>query len=116
MDEDEFKGIEMVRLKAPNGTDEANLGEHRFKVHDDNTIEVPKALAHYFKEGAAGFTDMEQAPPPLSGDTFFVKGGFGQRSCSWRGQEYDAVEDGSIEVPIEAFNDLVSHGFKIAES
>lgn len=112
---DEFPGVEMVRLRAPMGTDEANLGTHRFRVHDDGTIEVPKAVAHFFKEGAAGFTDVEHAPPPLSGGTFFVKGRFGQRSCSWRGQAYDALEDGSIEVPIEAFAELTSHGFRIVE-
>jgi hypothetical protein len=46
---------QMVRLIAPPGTDEANYGTTRYKVHDDGTITVPAEVAKDLVHGAGFF-------------------------------------------------------------
>jgi hypothetical protein len=46
---------QMVRLIVPPGTDEANYGTTRYKVHDDGTITVPAEVAKDLAHGA-GFS------------------------------------------------------------
>jgi hypothetical protein len=52
-----------VRLIAPAGTDEANFGETRYKVHDDGTVVVPFAAARDLMHGA-GFAMAPEDQQP----------------------------------------------------
>lgn len=54
-----------TRLRAPPGTDEANYGELRFRVHDDGTISVPpEAVDGLCKVGGFVVVDGAYSPQP----------------------------------------------------
>lgn len=55
---------QMVRLIAPPGTDEANAGTTRYKVHDDGTITVPMRVAVDLMHGA-GFAMAPEDQQPM---------------------------------------------------
>jgi hypothetical protein len=104
--------VDMVKLKAPLGCDEANYGTVRYTVRDDGTITVPQeAAAPLLKD--AGFTLVEEdTPPPPSIGSIAMKGKPGS-GCSWGGQSFTADATGDVLVPAEAVADLIMHGFRI---
>ena len=55
---------EMVRLIAPPGTDEANFGTTRYRVHEDGTITVPTEVAADLMHGAGFALAPVQPVPP----------------------------------------------------
>ena len=57
----------MVRLVAPAGTDEANLGTTRYKVHEDGTITVPAEVAKDLVHGAGFAMAPGSRSSPLPG-------------------------------------------------
>jgi hypothetical protein len=105
---------ELIHLRAPVGTDEANFGTVRFPVLDDGTISVPEAAAGPL-EKVGGFTvTAEKAAPALSVGMIKMRGGPGV-GITWQGQSFTSDDTGLILVPIEAVADLVPHGFRVAE-
>jgi hypothetical protein len=55
---------QMVVLIAPRGTDEANYGTTRYKIHDDGTITVPMSVAVDLMHGAGfAMAPVQPAPP-----------------------------------------------------
>lgn len=107
------EAADMIRLRAPAGTDEANVGTQRFRVHDDGTITVPHDVAVILESGAAGFVDSDPAPPPEIEGTLRLRGAPGA-SATWHGVTYSVDQNGIVSIPAAAWSDLSSHGFKIA--
>lgn len=113
------------RLRAPEGTDEANVGEERFPVHDDGTIEVPDDAADALMK-VGGFTEVpdeaatealetvaaeEAAEPSLLAKVQNPD----KTGCSWGGHSYEPDADGVVHVPHAAVADLTAHGFEAVE-
>jgi hypothetical protein len=53
-----------VRLIAPAGTDEANIGTTRYRVHDDGTIIVPAEAVFALTHGADFAVAPDDQQPP----------------------------------------------------
>ena len=105
----------MVRLLAPEGTDEANFGEERFRVDNDGYALVPtEAVDALIATG--GFThpepDDEEAGPtaPEGSVLLYHPEGLG---CSFGGVSYEPDDNGAVSVPAHAAKDLVTHGFTV---
>ncbi|MGA9826050.1 MAG: hypothetical protein WBQ53_14625 [Methylocystis sp.] len=100
-----------VRLIAPPGCDEANYGEHRFKVHEDGTVEVPMEAVEGLMHTGGFAPAKHPAPTPSLGFAFMR--GLAGGSASWRGQAFEPNADGLLRVPQEAIADLLPHGFQL---
>jgi len=103
--------LKLVRLKAPEGADEANYGEERFRVDNDGTVLVPQAaVADLVAVG--GFSLIPEAPPegPTPEGMIKVSNGSGG-GCSFGGVAYAPDADGNITVPAHAVAVLTAHGF-----
>jgi hypothetical protein len=54
--------MDMIKLRAPRGTDECNYGTERYRVDNDGCVVVPVEAARHLV-GAAGFVIvLEQEP------------------------------------------------------
>jgi hypothetical protein len=107
------KKEELVKLKAPDGTDEANFGEQRFRVDNDGTILVPKDAAEYFL-GVGGFElvkDKSDAPADEVPEGHVLLMHPESVGASWGGKSYEPDDNGAITVPAAAAKDLAHHGF-----
>ena len=98
----------MVKLRATQGADEANVGGQRYRVDNDGTIDVPiEAEAPLLEKG--GFVLAEELPPVSAGNVRVSHPeGIG---CSFDGVNYEPDEHGTIIVPAESVGALTSHGF-----
>jgi len=104
--------MDLVRLIAPSGCDEANYGEHRFKVHDDGTVLVPQEAVEGLLH-TGGFAMAEHLTRAASIGFAFMRGLPDCANCSWNHQTFEANTDGLFRVPQEAIADLSSHGFQL---
>ena len=106
---------ELIHLRAPAGTDEANQGTTRYRGGADGTIFVPpEAAIPLEKEGGFAVVVEENAPKAPSLGPIKMKG----QPCvgiTWQGQSFTADATGLIVVPYEAVADLTPHGFRVAE-
>lgn len=106
----------MTKLKAPPGTDEANVGVERFPVGEDGTVDVP-ADAVESLTSVGGFTEVDEAPAPEtepSAEFAALKHPEGV-GCSFAGVSYEPDDKGVVHVPHAAVADLASHGFAPVE-
>lgn len=102
------------KLKAPVGTDEANIGEQSFPVGEDGTVSVPDDSVETLV-GAGGFIEVIDATAPIAEDDVATSGALlaapdGALSVSWGGVTYRTMA-GKVRVPHAAVSDLISHGY-----
>jgi hypothetical protein len=102
-----------LHLKAPHGTEEANYGKDRYRVDNDQLVEVPTPEAASGLLDRGGFTVEPAGKPPPSGDTVALEHPEGADSVSWGGQTYAAQGNQGIVVPVEGAVDLGWHGFVV---
>ena len=85
--------MEQVRLIAPPGCDEASYGEHRFKVHDDGTVEVPmEAVEGLMHTGGFALAEHHEHRPSLG--FAFMRGLAGAAHCSWGRENFERTSRG----------------------
>lgn len=106
----------MPKLKAPPGTDEANVGAERYPVKDDGTVEVPAEAVEALVE-VGGFTPVDEAPAPApeAPADFAMLAHPEKVGCSFSGVEYAPDDGGRVHVPHAAVAALIGHGFTPVE-
>ncbi len=97
------------KLRAPRGTDEANVDGVLYRVDNDGTIEVPDAAVGTLTH-TGGFVVIEEIPPPPMGHVTLIAPD-GCTGCSWGGETFVPDGDMRIAVPAPACTELLSHGF-----
>ncbi|NPU23948.1 hypothetical protein [Bradyrhizobium denitrificans] len=100
------------KLKAPPGTDEANIGTTKFPVDStDRTITVPDDVDTSGLESAGGFVRLTE-PTPLvdAGHSLMRHASDPNASCSFE------KSGDFFMVPSEKVADMESHGFVVVES
>lgn len=101
-----------VRMRAPKGTDEANVGADLYRVDNSGDIEVPEEAVATLT--GAGFR-VEAGPVPVPEGRARMRAPEGATSCSVAGEVCE-VEDGVVDVPIVGVAALIAHGFEPIEA
>ena len=102
-----------VKIRAPAGTDEANVGTRLYSVDDAGDVEVPDFDVPAIL-AIPGF-ELEPVPDPPAGFVRVVAPdgttADGTATLSYGGVTYTIAADLTVIVPAEAVGDLLSHGF-----
>ena len=102
-----------IKLKAPDGTDIANVGTTEYDADLSGNMVVDPADAETLEK--AGFVEV-QDEAPVKPDTSHLTTLYCEphAACTWSGVSYaDEDGDGQILVANAAVRDLLSHGFSI---
>ena len=100
------------KLKAPAGTDEANIGPQSFKVDTkDHTITLPDGVDAGPLLTTGGFTEVVDDVAPPEGMVAMKHPTDPNASCSVG----KARSDGIHIVPATAVAELLNHGFVVVE-
>jgi hypothetical protein len=98
------------KLRAPKGTDEANVDGVLYRVDNDGTIDVPDAAAPSLLH-TGGFVAIDEMPAPVPIGHVILRAPQGSAACAWNGLTYAVDADGRVAVPAPAAAILYSHGF-----
>jgi len=104
----------MKKLKAPIGSEGANIGTTLFKLDADGNVTVPDDAAQTLV-GVGGFEIICDVPDAPNGQTV-LRSAIGPQSCSFGDQSFSTDENGFITVPTVMAEQLLSHGFVIPAS
>lgn len=104
----------MKKLKAPIGSEGANIGTTLFKLDADGNVTVPDDAAQTLV-GVGGFEMVCDVPDAPDGSTV-LRSEIGPQSCSFGDQSFSTDENGFVTVPTAMVGQLLSHGFVIPAS
>jgi hypothetical protein len=104
----------MKRLKAPDGTDEVNVGETAYPIDLDGTVVVEDDVAAaILASPGAGFTEVvpDEAVPAGFAKLQGPHGAAAGDSCSVGGVSYTLDANGCVYVPLAYAAELYAHGY-----
>ncbi|WP_271024972.1 hypothetical protein [Rhizobium sp. RCAM05973] len=101
----------MKKLKAPIGSEGANIGTTLFKLDPDGNVIVPDDAVQTLV-GVGGFEIVADIPDAPEGQTV-LRSVVGSQSCSFGDQSFSTDGNGYVTVPTALVDSLLSHGFVV---
>ncbi|WP_315792248.1 MULTISPECIES: hypothetical protein [unclassified Bradyrhizobium] len=98
------------KLKAPPGTDEANIGTQSFRVDNDHNITVPDGVDTSALELTGGFVPVVETVAVPLGTVLMKHATDKDAACSFE------KSGDFFAVPAERVAEMMSHGFLVVES